>query len=74
MGCPNEPFGDVVGYTLAIHCRYGSRWIQHMRPEELGIGHTPREDPRGSHRRGCHNTANSPLEPSGHKHLRVLNL
>jgi PAS domain S-box-containing protein len=38
MGCRNEPFGDVVGSTLAIHCRYVSRWIEHLRPEELGIG------------------------------------
>jgi PAS domain S-box-containing protein len=38
MGCRNEPFGDVVGSTLAIHCRYVSRGIEHMRPEELGIG------------------------------------
>src|SRR5215217_715611 len=30
--------GDVVGSTLAIHCRYVSRWIEHMRPEELGFG------------------------------------
>jgi PAS domain S-box-containing protein len=29
---------DVVGSTLAINCRYVSRWIKHMRPEELGIG------------------------------------
>jgi PAS domain S-box-containing protein len=28
----------VVGPTLTIHCRYASRWIEHMRPEELGIG------------------------------------
>src|SRR5215203_5461959 len=30
--------GDVVGSTLAIHCRYVSPGIEHMRPEELGIG------------------------------------
>jgi PAS domain S-box-containing protein len=30
--------GDVVGSTLAIHCRYVSQWIEHLRPEELGIG------------------------------------
>jgi PAS domain S-box-containing protein len=30
--------GDVVGSTLTIHCRYVSRGIEHMRPEELGIG------------------------------------
>jgi PAS domain S-box-containing protein len=29
---------DVAGSTLAIHCRYVSRGIEHMRPEELGIG------------------------------------
>jgi PAS domain S-box-containing protein len=38
IGCRNWPFGDVVGSTLAIHCRYASRWIEHMRPEELGLG------------------------------------
>src|SRR5215203_3910334 len=30
--------GDVVGSTLAIHCRYVSPGVEHMRPEELGIG------------------------------------
>jgi PAS domain S-box-containing protein len=30
--------GDAVGPTLAIHCRCASRWIEYMRPEELGIG------------------------------------
>jgi len=25
MASRNEPFGDVVGYTLAIHYRYASR-------------------------------------------------
>jgi PAS domain S-box-containing protein len=38
IGCRNWPFGDVVGSTLAIHCRYASRGIEHMRPEELGLG------------------------------------
>ena len=28
----------MVGPTLTIHCRYAIRWIEHMRPEELGIG------------------------------------
>src|SRR3712207_408043 len=30
--------GDVVGPTLAIHCPCVSRGIEHMRPEDLGLG------------------------------------
>jgi PAS domain S-box-containing protein len=30
--------GDVVGSPLALHCRYVSRGIEHLRPEELGLG------------------------------------